>query len=191
MTNYLDNLTVPNNDIEKIFDILGEGIIIAGGCFKDVNKGIRPKDYDVWFKTPMDFAQAATILACDTDCSFLYNSDKAIGYSVPGIMPHVELILFKFGNVKDILDCFDFTITQYAIYKENHLFHSVCNPDFAKDLKDHNLNVTQLEYPAQTLARMFRYTTYGYYPTPLALQKVCREITKMSANAKIDLSPLY
>ena len=66
----------------RFLDIYMEGHkgFIAGGCFKNIFKGQKIKDLDLFFESEIDFKQAHDLFAVNQDYVFSYANDKVCAF---------------------------------------------------------------------------------------------------------------
>lgn len=164
---------------------------ICGGCFKNIFNHEKVKDLDIFFKSMRDWEAAVQYFDTKTvgylfddkgkeEYQFYYENDnvKAYKHIKTGVV--IELCCKIFGTAKEIIDSFDFTITKFALYKdevedddgEKHIETKIlCDDLFFEHLHQKRLVIdNKIPYPMSTFERMLRYAKYGYFP--------CRE-TKM------------
>lgn len=164
---------------------------ICGGCFKNIFNHEKVKDLDIFFKSMRDWEDAVAYFDTKTvgyrfddkgeeEYQFYYENDnvKAYKHLKTGVV--IELCCKIFGTAKEIIDSFDFTITKFALYKDEvededwvaHIETKIlCDDLFFEHLQQKRLVIdNKIPYPMSTFERMLRYAKYGYFP--------CRE-TKM------------
>ena len=197
---------------------------IAGGCFKNIFEGKKVKDIDMFFESKDDWLEAVDVFDKRTkgyfdiyepdeddicneweeEYKFLYENEKVKAYIHIQSGTRIELCRAVFGKPEDVLNEFDFTITKFALYKEEvedeptdeledepglfessdtHIEYKVM---FHKDFFEHLhmkrlVTVNKIPFPMSTLERMIRYIGYGYRP--------CRE-TKVKIATAIHEVPL-
>ena len=86
----------------------------------------------------------------------------------------LELVKSTFGEPKQVISEFDFTITKFAYYKnydnvdeENYMaaFEIIFHEDFFEHLHTKRLVIDdEMIYPVSTFNRVMRYARYGYQP---------------------------
>lgn len=90
---------------------------IAGGCFKNIFKGEKIRDIDVFFEHIEDFNEALKIYEEDDNFREVYENENAVGfYDTKGEIT-VELVKSQLGTPENMIDGFDFTITKFALHK--------------------------------------------------------------------------
>ena len=107
---------------------------IAGGCFKNIFSNQSVKDIDIFFRNHIDYDDAVDYCQCHggseeqtskngKEFQFVYQNDKCICYRHIPSGIKLELISSIFGEPKDILKQFDFTISKYAYYNKKIKFN--------------------------------------------------------------------
>lgn len=103
--------------------LVGHNGFICGGCFKNIMNRERVKDLDIFFRSEEDWHKACLyfddeVRKDDAVWSFNYENKKVKSYKNKKTGIVIELCKTVFGEPKDVLDKFDFTITKFAYYKE-------------------------------------------------------------------------
>lgn len=173
---------------------------ICGGCFKNIFNKEPIKDIDIFFKNLEDWNEAVNYFdeLCNAgDYRFVYENPKVKAYKCIKSGMQIELCRSIFGDPKDILKQFDFTITKFAYYKhvyedeenELHLEYRVLFDDnFFEHLHMKRLVVDDLiPFPISTFERIIRYAKYGYFPCRETKIKVLKAINELPMEA-IDIS---
>lgn len=145
---FLEKLPLPYTD---------HGIIIAGGCFKDILTDQIPRDVDLYFrnKESFDYYKRNFISPIaeehENDITFVAKD---------GIK--IDVIKCQFGSPEEILSRFDFTVTKFALYFDGAWM--VCyHEDFYRDLFNRQLVIDAgMADPVKTFERVLKYTRYGY-----------------------------
>lgn len=148
-----------------------DGAYIAGGCFKHLFEGKRPRDLDMYFPDEQAFDEAkAKYLEQGWEAA--YESKNAVGVKKDG--KSIDLVKFAYKPVEEMLGMFDFTITKFALRRTGtdddgkSEYEIVHHPDFFEHLTTKRLVIDdELRLPINTFQRMFKYTRYGY--------NLCRE----------------
>lgn len=185
-------------DVDNFFKIrqldrymIGHKGYIAGGVFKNILTNTKFKDVDVFFERKEDFEQAWQHFSKNEDFIVKYENDKVRAFLDKKNGVTVELIKHLFKNPVELLKDFDFTVTQFAYYKEEKDDESmewkiIYHNQFFEHLFMKRLvidkEVNEIRYPIGTFNRMFKYGRYGYNP--------CRE-TKIKIIQAIRRLPLF
>lgn len=159
--------------------LIGHKGYIAGGCFKNIFNNERVKDVDIFFENKADCSEAISYYKKEmkehpSDWRFVYENEKAWSVYSNKEKVRLELIKSTFGEPKQVISEFDFTITKFAYYKnydnvdeENYMavFEIIFHEDFFEHLHTKRLVVDgNLPYPVSTFNRLMRYAKYGYQP---------------------------
>lgn len=143
----------------KILDLAPMGYV-AGGCFKNIFNGERPKDIDVFFNDKSGFIEALPNFYAKFNK--VYENDNTICFNVDG--QKVELIKSQFGTVQEMLDRFDFTVVKFAVYPASDgKMRARYHVQFFEHLMQRKLVLTDTALlPISTFERTLKYTRYGY-----------------------------
>lgn len=145
----------------------GHAGFIAGGCFKNIFKGERIKDLDIFFQNESDFNKANDFFKSNEEYVFSYENPNTVSYKNKKTNIRVELIRHTYGTPIEIISMFDFSITRYAYAKkeENNeiIYYSVFVDTFFADLMNNKLVIDgELKFPISSFERSYRYRSYGY-----------------------------
>lgn len=162
--------------------MVGHKGYIAGGVFKNIFNNEDFKDIDIFFEIEKDYIEAEELFKNDNKYNSSYNNDKVTAYKNLETGVTVELIKHKFKAPLDMIDEFDFTITQFVYYKvdvpgEIGVFGEeigtvewkvAYHKKFFEHLHMKRLVIDQevqnIILPVNSFNRMFRYARYGYFP---------------------------
>ena len=123
--------------------LAGHKGFVAGGCFKNLFSGERPKDVDVFFRSQNDWNAAAEALGKDSDFEPAYTSENVVGYRHIASNTNLELVRTIFGSPEEIISQFDFTVAKFAYYSETEedesgvaqlVYKAVYHPKFFEHL---------------------------------------------------------
>lgn len=191
------------NWLEKY--LIGHKGFICGGCFKNIFNGEKAKDLDIFFKTETDWHDAVqyfdersvgygfeeeALTEEEAEYRFYYENNKVKAYKHLKTGITIELCRSIFGEPKEIISNFDFTITKFAYYKEEvkdektndtHIESKiVCDDKFFEHLHLKRLVIDdKIPFPMSTFERVLRYSKYGYFPckeTKIKLAKAINEL---------------
>lgn len=169
--------------------------IIAGGVFRDLIefsdngliafktmeaiKAERSKDVDVFFRDENDYKHFKNDAESWLGSTVHYNGSNSVGVNIPlgttmtkSRLVYLDLVHKYFGTPEQILDGFDFSVSQCALYREDDSFYLM----YGKDFKNH-LHNKVLEYAGNPeksgniIERMMRYTSYGFTPNEDTVKK--------------------
>lgn len=189
-----------NHDaVKSLLTVLPEGATIAGGAIAAgvVGENIAG-DIDIFFDSGETFEKVFNMLLDppDSEDAWAYRgysttvslqdvrNDKTIRFvkftnSDPSRLPIQLIKMVWFSTKQDIIDSFDFTVTQFAMDTNE----AVYNPLAMIDLFKKRIVVHKMQYPVTTLRRLIKYSNKGYYVSPMMLLKVAEEI-KASAEMR-------
>ena len=183
--------------------MIGHKGFIAGGCFKNIFKGEKVKDVDIFFENAKDWEDAVQYFNklcgennCGGEYCFYYENSKVKAFKKVSTGLVIELVCNVFGTPKEILNMFDFTITKFAYAKKlvetieeskdlaskdqvvkNIRYYVVLEELFFEHLHLNRLVVdNKLPYPISTFERMIRYAKYGYFPCKDTKMKIINGI---------------
>lgn len=143
---------------------------VAGGVFKDLIKGKKPKDYDVFFKSKKEYNKAIGYMSTNTK-EYKY-IETLEGYYVRFLHKKsnnvLELNSRSFGTPAEIISKFDFDITKMAlVYVNPNQFKVICNKNMVDNVKNDTITINKNIKPTiSTLERIKRYKSYGYSFNP-------------------------
>lgn len=160
--------------------LIGHKGFIAGGCFKNIFNSEKIKDIDMYFRNERDFLEAKAYyqnLIIEEPVNYKKSYENKNVWAVLDVKTgiRIELIQSIYGEPKEVLSNFDFSITHFAYYLEevDEGKHTVIlyNENFFEHLHMKRLVIEQqpeeLIMPLSTFNRAFKYTKYGY--------NLCRE----------------
>lgn len=187
-TSYIERPKEAFNKI-RFLDIYMEGHkgFIAGGAFKNIFKGQKIKDLDVFFENESDFAEADVMFSTNKDYVLSYENNKVRAYKNKNTEIRVELIRSVYGTPESVLNQFDFTITKFAYCKriegDGYIYYNLFINTYFEDLINNKLVIdNQLLFPVSSFERSYRYRGYGY--------GLCKEskgkLIEALQNAEID-----
>lgn len=175
--------------VKKLIASALEGVFVppkgflAGGCFKDLLIGRKPKDYDVFFRTYEDFVEA--VAQCKADCNLLYETPRSVAYENGSTV--IELVCYDFGEPEKILEDFDFTVCQMA-YDRGEL---ICSERFFEDLAARRLVIVSVPSPTRTFSRMVRYCGYGFQPTLYTSREIGEMLIAIKPGTEVNWEADY
>ena len=140
---------------------------IAGGCFKNIFKGTKIKDLDMFFENETDFNEAVNLFEKDNRYVFSYENPKVKAYKNKETEIRVELIGSVYGTPSEVLGKFDFTITKYAyakrITEDGIVYYNLFVNTYFEDLTNGKLVIDdQMLFPVSSWERSYRYRSYGF-----------------------------
>jgi hypothetical protein len=154
-------------------------VFIAGGCFKNIFNRQPCKDIDIFFKEErcvqgmINHFEAGKF---SKECKKIYESSNAIGFKWKDYK--IDLVKSRFGEAKELIEWFDFTICKFAMDRDDVYFEA----RFWADLHLQRLVIDdKIVKPLSTLERTWKYAKYGYM--------LCRESKRVLAHAIINEAP--
>lgn len=168
---------------------------VAGGCFKNIFKKEKAKDVDVFFENKDDFDEALKKFEDNEDYTKIYENENAVGFFDKKFKVEVDLVKSEFFSPEQMIRSFDFTITKFALYKEEvkndenqddenekYELRVVYHQDFFEHLTLNRLVIDEdeIKFPLSTFDRMLRYAKYGYAPCTGTKAKIVRTINTVS-----------
>ena len=181
--------------------LVGHKGYIAGGCFKNIFNGEPVKDLDIFFENNQDFIEAQRYykqLIKEKPKDWKFSHENKNCWSIYSIKDKVRLELIRntYGNPKQVISNFDFTITKFAYYKNYDnldeddymaVFEVIFHEDFFEHLHTKRLVVdNSLPYPVSTFNRMLRYAKYGYQPCRETKIRVVTELATLDPGDEKD-----
>ena len=141
---------------------------IAGGVFKNIFKGQKIKDIDIFFESEKDFTEALIYFENEKEYVFSYENKNVKSFKNTKTNIRIELIRHTYGTPTEIISMFDFSITRFAYAKKKNengemVYYNVYVDRFFEDLVNLKLVIDgNLPFPVSTFERSYRYRTYGY-----------------------------
>lgn len=186
--------------------------IIAGGIFRDIiefsDNGVisfktmediraeRSKDVDVFFRSKDDFECFKSDVESWDRSTAPHDGPNSVRINIPlGTMKSarllgLDLIHKFFGTPEEILDDFDFTVSQCALYRESDGFYLIYGKIFKTHLENRVFEYAdEPEKSGHIIERMMRYVNYGFTPTEETVKKCLTAFWqnyKNIENVKID-----
>jgi hypothetical protein len=193
-------------------------VLLAGGAVRDIVDGKNPRDFDLFVKNA---SEAIGIMECiHAFCESSYRESAWSQTSDCTLTAWVgngskEVIQASYGwcwnEPGDLLDQFDFTVAQAAIWLEGaDAVKGVVGENFERDLKNKRLELVH-GIGSTTMERIIRYYSKGFIPETIAslsqvseadeyfherMKDVSDELRKMKAevnraHSKLDSEELF
>lgn len=176
--------------LEKYLE--GHNGFVAGGCFKNIFNKEKFKDIDLFFKSKTDWVIATEYYDKHKDYNFYYENPKVKAFKniETGIV--VECINEIFGTPEEIISAFDFSITQFVLFKvkleiddiKEEKTYVQYNKNFFTHLHLKRLVIDnidrELPYVVSTYNRLFKYGKYGFFPCRGTKIKIISELRNIS-----------
>lgn len=144
-------------------------VMVAGGAFKHaLTDGVEVKDLDI-FCADENVFNGVINWATDEIGEPIYVNEKSTGFRTEDGV-RLDVVQTIFGTPEEILDSFDFTVTQMALTplpaKEDgtESFSLICHPGLFEHLHMKRLVIEtdNLPFPLSTFERSYRYNRYGF-----------------------------
>lgn len=156
--------------VRSITPMEDEGrVMVAGGAFKNaLTDGAEVKDLDIFCHDENVF-DGVVAQATDEIGEPIYVNEKSTGFRTEDGV-RLDVVRTIFGTPAEILDSFDFTVTQMALTPlpaaedGTETFGLICHPAFFEHLHMKRLVIESdsLPFPLSTFERSYRYTRYGF-----------------------------
>lgn len=165
--------------IEELLSRFGSNCIVAGGCFKDLDRGLPAKDFDLFVLAHSFYTGVYANEVNRGNIKIKYKNTFVIKAAVKmndGKWISVDFVHLggtlwggRDQKIRNILNYFDFTVSKKAAYLEDGLVKYKESPDYRKDLEGMVLTLEsddELDDAYSTFnKRMTRYISYGFMPS--------------------------
>lgn len=166
--------------IDEVAGYLMPNSCIAGGFLKDAytyftltdntKYDFMPADVDMFFIDEENRKEAIKTVVSDRSTYKVWTSTNSEKYRINlpdfSTRQEVDFVSKVYGNVEEILDTFDFTIVQAALYKDENdgKFYVKMHKDFLKDLENREIvyNTNSKVFNENMLKRLVKYKEYNY-----------------------------
>lgn len=166
--------------IDEIAGFLMPNSCIAGGSLKDAytyftltdstEYDFMPADVDMFFTDEESRKQAIKTVVSERSTYEVWTSSNSEKYRINlpdfSTRQEVDFVRKVYGNVEEILDTFDFTTVQAALYKDENdgQFYVKMHKDFLKDLTRREIvyNTNSKVFNENMLKRLVKYKEYDY-----------------------------
>lgn len=157
---------------------------IAGGAFKDILSDKVPRDIDLYFYSKNDFNKAIEILKWSKEYVIAYSNDNVEAYKELSTGTILELVKAVYGSAYKIIGTFDFTVDKFAFVFESgdgkNKYTIVRSTEFFESMSIKNLNIEDdIKNPVATMARLLKYSRYGYKIEPQSLVNLLNELREL------------
>ena len=151
-----------------------EKVCVAGGFIRAVVAGETPNDIDIFVDSERTAMQVASDLAIESPIGRIIKTGKA--YTITGYEGPAPQVIFKwtFPHSREVIDAFDFTIAQAALWWDGNDWESNVGPNFYEDVAAKRLMLArpiENDYPG-TFLRVLKFYRAGYAITNEALGEV-------------------
>lgn len=175
--------------VESLPKCTGSCYYIAGGAIRRsiIGDDLQKGDIDLFFKSKAQYDE--WLFRKGNHIQIVKSLDHADNYimtlPVDGKKYDIQVVKIAFyNNVEELLDSFDYTITQFAIPVKDMVSTTLAwskLPVHAGvrsmwDLARKRLVINKITYPLASLRRLIKYTNQGYYACNGALQTYMEEL---------------
>lgn len=178
-----------DEDLDKCVDQLPSGlknvmmspdaagkIFVAGGFIRSILRGEPVNDIDIYAATDelakrllrlgatIHRSEYATTLAQPSNAFSTFGSNVTKTSNVP-----MQVIKELYSDPIELIDSFDFSVCNAAIWREKNQWKSVISLYFYPDLASKRIRYTRKDAdpaPARTLTRLIKYIQKGYNAAP-------------------------
>lgn len=195
-------ITLKNYDLSpELIDFMDRfpDCAIAGGAARSELTEEAISDYDVFFDPSFSDEEFDEVAA-----DFEKHDFKIVFKCPAGELitvkhkngKHIQLIRkvsFDPRNPNDLIDGFDFTVTQFVAFKNgaNQYCLGVGSQRTLKDTVSKTLRLHTLSYPASTMNRAHKYRNKGYKPAKNLYADLAREISSREwSDEEMELYPI-
>jgi hypothetical protein len=182
--NYID---APASDFPRVLALTeyvdAFDCIIAGGVFKSLFLGQPINDIDLFFRDSkravmavdrLDGAHTPPVITGKQ----LYTTGNAIGYKRDSDGQRFEIVTSRKGTPREILNTFDFTVSRFALYKEDGEYRVTHHVDYTEDIQNRRLVLPADadKDPIGTFERGLKYSRYGFRMSIPTKKKLIEDI---------------
>lgn len=143
---------------------------VAGGSVRDYFMGIPIKtDIDIFFPDKNNYDKASNYFK-KNNAIIKWESDK--GMKILYKNKTFDIIKMFFKNPKETINAFDFTVSMFAVDKDNVYYDDMSFIDLSK----RQLMINKITFPESTTSRMNRYLKKGFNICNGELYKIIKSI---------------
>ena len=167
------------------------GLFLAGGFIRSVVEGEKPKDVDIWVRSPEEAQRWARILGVALHRG-AFSTTNAITISFPDTA--IQFITrWTFQTPGEVIQTFDFTIAQAVVWfdKVEGKWKGLCAETFLEDVREKRLvykSPVREEDAAGSLLRVNKFLRRGYSISDEDMGKVTARVVKKVIEEK-DTAP--
>lgn len=180
--------TVLSRALNRLPILTANGPWLAGGAVRRTLQGkALDSDFDFFFKSEQqaeDFCNSLT----DLGAKLLRSNDMNSQYKLPGMVPEdqegtglylpemdIQVIRFRYyDSAEQVLDSFDFTLSQFAYDGANVYMADLALWDVARmKLVPHKIT-----YATSSLRRLLKYTNQGFTVCAGALSNILEQVAQ-------------
>jgi hypothetical protein len=160
--------------------------ILAGGAIRAYLNKEEISDYDLFF---FNQHEAIAVKQC-----LLNNKFKIVFECPEGKLTtfkkkrlKIQLITERYyESVEDLLNSFDFTITQFALYNDK----LYTNKRALRDTREKKIRFNKITYPSATLGRFYKFQNKGYHLDSIAKNDFVQRLLTQQSDF-IDINRVY
>lgn len=189
-------------DLRDLLRIHAGKLFVGGGFIRACVAGEIPNDIDVFGNDPEWLLSVASGLSAQRPGSRIHQSSNAITLITPDRMPVQFITRWTFQDARSLVNSFDFTVCQAAVYRngrsDNSKWLSVISPRFYQDLAGKNIVYTSPERNEDaggSLLRVIKYIQRGYHIQVGSLGAVLARIhmsaRDVSSGGELDIAEVY
>lgn len=155
---------IPPDFVDLLPLLIQDEAFVAGGVFKDIAAGNKPKDIDVFFYNVGGYNNAVEKFRNSAKYEYKYSTPNSMGFTHISSDTLVDLVCYQFGTPREVLERFDFTVCQAALFiRPDGMVANLKDISFDTHVSKKLLWVNQaIANPDITFNRMLRYINYGY-----------------------------
>lgn len=162
-------------------------IAIAGGSIRAILSKTFIQDMDIYV-SDMDIVSLLIKKFVILKYTVVASTDNAVtlkNTETNKIIQIIKKVLLDVSNPADLLEEFDFTITQAVFYNDTLYLGET----FLEDLASRSLIITNkhLKYPIASLVRVLKYQRYGFIASPLLLVNIALQTHALEINTYAQL----
>jgi len=213
---------VTDTNIIKLADYIlpNDNVFLAGGIFKWLFRfdredklvlfgspdyeiyQARKRDFDLFSYSEEGFNNVKNYF--EVECPDYYNLDEHFGsygtlnnsavyeHKSDRLTVHLDLVHKFFGSPEEILEQFDFTVTQCALYKKDGLVYLIYSDSFKNDFTSRTLAyVTTPDRSEHVLDRLIKYIDYGFTPSEETIKQGLSVALKDTLWGNVEVEKLF
>lgn len=137
-------------------------VVLGGGAIRSSFSKEYPHDYDLFFLNQEYARNVELMLVNHHGYKVIFRCPLGELISLQCGPVKIQLILKRtYSSIEEMLNSFDFTVTQFATVDCVTLWS---NRQAIKDAKKKSLRVAAITYPVASLNRVQKYLRYGFIP---------------------------
>jgi hypothetical protein len=180
--------------LRMLYPYLENNGFIAGGVFKDIFLDRSFRDIDFFFRDETYYDKFIMNIP-EQKFSKKYENANAIGFEEKSSKIRIDYVRKCFGSPKDILDSFDFSVSKFALYKDDkNVIKVIYHPFFFTDLIAKKLRFDSCSGdPIAQFSRVLKYSFYGFTINKADQKILLKRINALDASLidNISLNEYY